>query len=164
MTYAKVCLIGAPGVGKTSLVKRFVDQIFDERYLTTVGVKVDKKTLRVEARDLTLMIWDLAGEDDSESIPLKYVRGAAAYILVADGCRPQTFEKAEQMRQRIDHEIGPLPFVGAVNKSDLAESWDQPAVRRYLPQWGALCTSAKTGAGVEKLFQEIARRALSALP
>ncbi|MBL8233335.1 MAG: GTP-binding protein [Bryobacterales bacterium] len=160
MIFAKVCLIGAPGVGKTSLVKRFVDRIFDERYLTTVGVKVDKKLVRVDQQEVTLMIWDLAGEDEFETIPMKYVRGASGFILVVDGCRAQTFEKGEEIRQRIEEEVGPLPFVGAVNKSDLAEHWDMDLVHRHTAQWHALRTSAKTGAGVDDLFQEIARRVM----
>jgi small GTP-binding protein len=163
MILAKVCLIGAPGVGKTSLVKRFVDRIFDERYLTTVGVKVDKKQVTVDEKDVTLMIWDLAGEDEFESVPMKYMRGAAAFILVADGCRGQTLAKAEELRQRIEEQFGSLPFVAAINKSDLAESWDHAAFEQFASRWHSLRTSAKSGAGVDELFQDVARRVVQAL-
>jgi hypothetical protein len=163
MILAKVCLIGAPGVGKTSLVKRFVDRIFDERYLTTVGVKVDKKQVRVGQREVTLMIWDLAGEDEFESVPLKYVRGASAFILVADGCRGRTLTKAEELRRRIEEQFGSIPFVAAINKSDLGESWDHAALERFASQWDWVRTSAKSGAGVDDLFLAVARRIVQAL-
>jgi len=158
MIFAKVCLIGAPGVGKTSLVKRFVDQIFSEQYLTTVGVKVDKKKVEIDQQEITLMIWDLAGEDEFEAVPMKYLRGAAGFILVADGCRGQTFAKAEELRQRIEDQFGPLPFVAAINKSDLSESWDLEALQQYASDWHFLRTSARNNSGVEELFLDIARR------
>src|SRR5262249_47496213 len=71
----KVSVLGAFGVGKTSLVRRYVESIFSDTYLTTVGVKVDKKVLEVAGRQVTLVLWDVAGEDDTTSIRMSYVRG-----------------------------------------------------------------------------------------
>ncbi len=62
MLKKKICMLGYFGVGKTSLVSRFVRSMFADRYQTTVGVKIDKKVLSVDGRDVTLMLWDLAGE------------------------------------------------------------------------------------------------------
>ena len=81
----KVCMLGAFSVGKTSLVKRFVQSIFSETYLTTVGVKIDKKNVELSDRIVTLILWDLAGEDDIASLRMSYLRGSAGYVLVADG-------------------------------------------------------------------------------
>jgi GTPase SAR1 family protein len=60
----KICMLGGFSVGKTSLVKRFVASVFSEAYLTTVGVKIDKKTVHLGERAVNLILWDLAGEDD----------------------------------------------------------------------------------------------------
>lgn len=94
----KVCMLGAFSVGKTSLVKRFVQSIFSETYLTTVGVKIDKKNVVLSDRIVTLILWDLAGEDDIASLRMSYLRGSAGYVLVADGTRPSTLEIALSLR------------------------------------------------------------------
>jgi GTPase SAR1 family protein len=97
----KVCMLGGFSVGKTSLVKRYVDSVFSETYLTTVGVKIDKKTVDLSDRIVNLILWDLAGEDDIASLRMSYLRGTAGYVLVADGTRPSTIgdEEVEGLRQ-----------------------------------------------------------------
>ena len=60
----KVCMLGDFAVGKTSTVQRFVEGIFDDRYLSTIGVKINRKQLTVDDYVATLLIWDLAGGDD----------------------------------------------------------------------------------------------------
>ena len=79
----KICMLGGFSVGKTSLVKRYVQSIFSESYLTTVGVKIDKKTVTLVDREVHLILWDLAGEDDMSSLRMSYLRGSAGYVLVA---------------------------------------------------------------------------------
>src|ERR1041385_1285654 len=88
----KICMLGGFGVGKTSLVKRYVESIFSETYLTTVGVKIDKKTVDLSDLIVNLILWDVAGEDDISSLRMSYLRGSAGYVLVADGTRPSTLE------------------------------------------------------------------------
>ena len=94
MIQKKICTIGAFAVGKTSLIRRYVDSIFSEKYLTTVGVKIDKKPVNVLGQDVTLILWDIHGEDDFQEINMNYLRGSSAYILVVDGTRYSTLEKA----------------------------------------------------------------------
>src|SRR5262252_7835425 len=101
MLKKKICMVGQFAVGKTSLVRRFVDSIFDERYHTTVGVKVDRKDVTIDARSVTLMLWDIAGEDDLAQLKVSHLRGASGYILVVDGCRAASFSKAVELQQRI---------------------------------------------------------------
>lgn len=159
MIQKKVALLGAPGVGKTSLVRRFVDSLFDDKYLTTVGVKVDKKPVRVGAEDVTLMIWDIAGAEEHFSVPTSYVQGAAAYLLVADGTRPETIDAAATIVQQIERDLGPLPFIVVINKKDLVDAWrgDTPAIDALTPRsLGVLHSSAKTGEGVDEAFQQLA--------
>src|SRR5438309_376084 len=104
-------MIGGFSVGKTSLIKRFVESVFSETYLTTVGVKIDKKTVDLDGRAVTLILWDVAGEDDVSTIRMTYLRGCAGYMLVADGTRPSTLGVAVALRERIETEVGRLPFV-----------------------------------------------------
>jgi small GTP-binding protein len=161
MLQKKVCVLGAFGVGKTTLIRRFVESIFSEAYLTTVGVKVDKKTLTVGTEPLTLILWDIAGQDEVNAVRMSYVRGAAGYLLVADGTRAETLTVAQSIQARVVTEIGLLPFLLLLNKADLRESWDlsrDPVDRLEEAGWVVLRTSAKTGEGVEEAFQGLARR------
>ncbi len=101
MIQKKVCMLGTSGVGKTSLVSQFVHSLFSEKYLTTVGVKIDKKNVNVEGQEVMLMIWDLAGDDDFQRLQMSYLRGTSAYLLVADGTRRITLEQALDIQTRV---------------------------------------------------------------
>ena len=155
----KICMLGSFGVGKTSLVRRFVESVFSETYLTTVGVKIDKKIVALGDRTMTLILWDVAGEDDISPLKMSYVRGAAGYVLVADGTRQPTLDVALSIRQRIEAEYGALPFVLLLNKNDLREQWQiAPQTLEELPAKGctARLSSARTGEGVERAFRDLA--------
>jgi small GTP-binding protein len=157
----KICMLGSFSVGKTSLVKRYVESIFSEAYLTTVGVKIDKKTIALDDRTVSLILWDLAGEDDMSSLRLSYMRGSAGYVLVADGTRPATIDIAKSLRQRVEADYGPLPFAMLINKHDLSEQWavsdgDLEALRQ--DGWWVRSSSARTGEGVEDAFSDLAAR------
>lgn len=92
----KVCLLGDFGVGKTSLVRRFVHGLFDDRYLSTVGVKVSRKMVMVpqlaDLVEMTMMLWDLAGSEEFDHMRASYLRGAVGAILVCDVARPATVD------------------------------------------------------------------------
>jgi small GTP-binding protein len=161
----KICMIGAFSVGKTSLVKRFVESVFSEKYLTTVGVKIDKKTVDLGGSFVNLILWDVAGEDDISSFKMTYMRGCAGYVLVADGTRPITLTVALSLRERVEKEYGSLPFVLLLNKSDLQEQWaiGSDAIND-LRQVGISVrqSSAQSGEGVEEAFRELALRITAA--
>jgi len=157
----KICVLGGFGVGKTSLVKRYVESIFSEAYLTTVGVKIDKKSVALADRTVNLILWDVAGEDDIASLRMSYLRRAAGYVLVADGTRRSTLDVALSIRQRVEADSGPLPFVLLFNKNDLKEEWaigedELDELRRN--GWWAQASSARTGEGVEDAFTDLASR------
>jgi small GTP-binding protein len=156
MLKKKICMVGAFGVGKTSLVRRFVDSIFDERYLTTIGVKIDRKDVSIDGKSFTLMLWDLAGEDDLAQLNVSHLRGASGYILVVDGCRASTLPKAAELQQRITQTLGPIPFVLVVNKADLRDQWEVQTVEVAQYGWPTFETSAKAGSGVEEMFLGLA--------
>ena len=159
MIKKKLCMLGASGVGKTSLVARFVRSIFSDTYLTTIGVKVDKKTVVVNGVDCDLMLWDLAGEDEFVTVQMSYLRNAHGYLLVADGTRRATLDAATLLHGRAVEAIGKVPFLLVLNKSDLADGWEiaDDRVQSLLDQgWTVLRASAKSGAGVEAAFETIA--------
>jgi small GTP-binding protein len=123
MIQKKICLLGSFAVGKTSLAARFVDRPFSGRYLTTIGVRIDRKHLRLAGQDLTLLLWDMAGEDRFQKVEASYLRGSAAYLLVVDGTRRSTLDQAVLLHERAQGLLGPIPFSLLLNKADLASDW-----------------------------------------
>ena len=165
MMQKKICMLGASGVGKTSLISRFVRSIFSERYLTTVGVKVDKKVVSLDGDDITLVLWDFYGQDEFQTVRTSYLRGASGYLLVADGTRQQTLEVVRSLQETAEGVVGRVPFVLALNKADLESDWqvdDHALVRIAEGGWPIIRTSAKTGAGVEDAFLRLTRDMVSA--
>jgi small GTP-binding protein len=164
MLQKKVCLLGGFGVGKTSLVRRYVQSIFSDAYLTTVGVKIEKRMVSVGAAEVALILWDIAGEDGVTGIRTSYLRGAAGYLLVVDVTRGETLEVAKSIQALVTSEIGSVPFLFLFNKTDLKEDWDLPEQSlEDLKDAGheVLRTSAKTGEGVEEAFQALTKRMVS---
>jgi small GTP-binding protein len=158
----KICTLGAFAVGKTSLVARYVHAVFSERYHTTLGVKIDRKTLALDGTPCTLLLWDIAGEDDFQRVRPTYLRGSAGLLYVVDGTRAETVEVARQLRKLADDTIGQVPAALALNKADLGDLWElDPGIATELTGdgWYVFQTSAKTGDGVEAAFAWLARAA-----
>ena len=165
MLKKKICLLGSYGVGKTSLVSRFVHSMFADKYHTTVGVKIDKKVLSIEDQELTLMLWDMAGEEDGAPVKLNQVKDASGYLLVIDGMRAKTLDVARSIHQRVETEIGVRPFLALINKADLRETWEIPDstwAELTAAGWTLLETSAKSGQHVEEAFLALSSRILQA--
>jgi small GTP-binding protein len=164
MLQKKVCMLGSFSVGKSSLVRRFVESMFDEQYHTTIGVKVDKKVVNANGEDLTLVLWDIYGEDVFQKLRMSYLRGMHGYFLVVDGTRRRTLDDALALDERVVAEIGKVPAVLALNKFDLADQWEiEPAQEAQLTAsgWTLEHTSAKTGDAVEKAFLQLAQSMLA---
>ncbi|MEO1341334.1 MAG: Rab family GTPase [Cyanobacteria bacterium J06635_13] len=163
----KICLLGDFNVGKTSLVRRFVEDKFSDRYLSTVGVKVSRKLVRVrtdkDIHQLNLLIWDLEGNTKFKSITPSYLKGASGSIVVADLSRSDTFKNLNQHLQ-LFFEINPQgKVIVALNKADLipaeklaklVENYQSQSLSKIL---GIYTTSAKTGDCVNEIFQELAQ-------
>ena len=159
MLQKKICMLGAFAVGKTSLVRRYVESIYSDAYHTTVGVKISRKAVQVGNNDVNLVLWDLYGEDDFQRMSWKYLQGASGYLLVADGTRPATLDKAVELEHTARAEVGASPFVFVVNKCDLAGDWqfDQRLEGQLVARnWGIVRSSAKTGEGVDEAFSRLA--------
>ncbi len=154
-------MIGTSAVGKTSLVKQFVQGIFSEQYLTTIGVKIDKKAINIGDSGLELLIWDLNGEDRFQKLSMNYLRGMAGYLLVVDGTRKATMNHVLDLQQRIVEKYGSLPFILLLNKADLVDQWDFSAedlARLDQAGWSVIKTSAKSGTGVEEAFTSLGKQ------
>ena len=86
----KILLVGDFGVGKSSLVERFVHNRFSHEYQSTIGVVISKKTLSIENTELKLMIWDVAGSREISEVPASYYLGCAGILFVFDLTRKET--------------------------------------------------------------------------
>lgn len=165
MLQKKICMVGAFATGKTSLVAKFVYSIFSETYQTTVGVKIDKKVVKIQDKELNFILWDLYGEDEFQKVRLSYLRGSSGYLMVVDGTRHNTLEKAFSLQTRVEETIGQIPFILVLNKSDLLDEWEIEAaeIEAIIQRgWTVIKTSAKTGLGVEEVFQTLAKKILEA--
>jgi len=164
MIQKKVCMLGAFAVGKSSLVRQYVDSIFSETYTTTIGVKIDKKSIRVNDKDTSLLLWDVYGEDSHQTVLPAYLRGMAGYILVTDPSRPNTFKSAISLHQLVQTTLGDKPFVFVLNKADIKDQWStEPSEltdqlqQLKLAAVDTIETSAKEDFGVDEMFMTIAK-------
>jgi len=160
----KVCLLGDFAVGKTSLVRRFVYGLFEDKYLSTIGVKVSRKVVAVPRGDatieLTIMLWDLADSKEFDSIRVSYLRGTAGAVAVCDLTRPSTIEGLYKYSRDL-RAINPgAHLILAANKTDLT---DQKMVTGAQIEAAALdikapfyLTSARTGENVDQVFRHLA--------
>ena len=177
----KMCLMGASGVGKTSLVKRFVEGKFDESYRTTIGVHINKKSVMCDEELVELAIWDLEGKDNPqlESRDASYLNGAQGYMLVADVTRPDTLDIAKGLlsaiaRHRKEERVkkeGILaemleeedsPVVLLLNKQDLLFASGIPSspVPSFCKENRIFKTSAKLDEEVNEAFNCLVRQML----
>ena len=154
-------MLGSFGVGKTSLVSQYVHSIFSEEYLSTVGVKIDRKTLRVDNEtELGLVIWDIAGDDRFERLHNSYLLGLSGFFLVIDGCRPETLKVARSILVTMSKMLTGVPFVCLINKQDLEADWrvtDDDIAGLQAQGWTVMKTSAKYGDTVEAAFDALGK-------
>jgi len=161
MISKKVIITGSFGVGKTSLFNRFLYSKFDEKYLTTIGVKVDKKVINIEGQDLNLLIWDIAGEISQDKVPHSYFLGTSGVIYVFDLTRPIT---AKNLVSDLEYlrKIAPGVSIKVIgNKRDLVS---EEGIKDYIEATGVsfdFLTSAKTGENIEELFFSLGKDLIS---
>src|ERR1700722_1470037 len=189
MMSKKVCIFGAHEVGKRSLTSRFRDNTEEERYRAAIGVQISKKAVAVGNQSVTMAIWDVADLDNFDRGLMNYSPGMSGYLLVADGTRPSTLERAREIYQQIcSFEEPPssteqtqdgepdtkksyvqfphreLPFILLLNKSDLVEQWrfEKSNLEMLANKgWPVSVVSAKENEGVEEAFLSLGRRILN---
>lgn len=166
MMQRKVCLVGDFAVGKTSLFNQFVYTRFSDQYLSTVGVRVQRKVVTIEQTDLALILWDTEGGREQATIAASALRGAAGMVVVCDLSRVMTILHTEQYITQLRATNPALPIVLAGNKLDLVgENHAHVAVARRISQAHAVplfLTSAHHGQQVEQLFAGLAQELLHA--
>ncbi|GAA6170980.1 Rab family GTPase [Colwellia sp. KU-HH00111] len=159
MIQKKICLLGASSVGKTSLIKQFVEGIFNEKYLTTIGVKIDKKKVSVENEQVQLLIWDIEGNDRYNAFQERYLRGAAGYIIVVDQTRAASLSEGLDIHA-LARQVTQCPAVLAINKNDLDQAWnlnDSEIIDDKNQFDLHFSTSAKTGERVDEMFEALTK-------
>ena len=189
MLVKKVCMFGAHGVGKRTLTSRFQDDMDSERYTAAIGVRICRKVVVAGNQSVTMAIWDVADLDNFDAILMNYSRGMSGYLLVADGTRPSTLERAREIYEQIcsfeqpppsseeisgaePHANKPyvqfpyreVPFILLMNKSDLVEIWriEKSNLEMLANKgWPVLVVSAKENEGVEEAFLSLGRRMLN---
>lgn len=163
MINKKICMLGAFCVGKTALVRQYVSSIFSDNYLSTVGVKISKKVI-VEDKDneeggVSLVLWDMEGQDNYSTVNLSYLRGAHGLLFVVDGTRGESLSVALKLRNEAMKILGHgVPGFFLINKADLEPEWEiTDKVLNSLESKGVkiIKTSAKTGLNVERTFSEL---------
>ncbi|MFQ5986222.1 MAG: Rab family GTPase [Thermoplasmata archaeon] len=170
----KICLIGGPAVGKSSLIRRFVDDEFNDDYTVTLGTRITKKELRLPVTDgeepegVTLVIWDIMGQEGiRELLKEAFFQGAQGILMVCDVTRPETLPRLEGWRESVQEVAGPLPSYLLATKVDLTERVSlseqelDAACRGWDCSW-QFC-SAKTGQGVEEAFEKLTRLVLDGM-
>jgi small GTP-binding protein len=165
MIQKKICMVGVFGTGKTSLVQRYVHSLFSAKYHSTVGVKIDRKQVKLGDTDVNLLLWDVEGRTAEQEIPASYIRGAHAVLYVADGTRRETFEQLFDLRELARSAAGDVPAIAALNKADLKDQWLVSAAdtaKLIAGGFHTLTTSAKTGEGVEEAFRWLATATVNA--
>lgn len=162
----KICLVGDFAVGKTSLVRQYVDREFSDKYLSTVGVKISRKMVEFHgSKDTTsvpleLVVWDVEGSNAFNFVTSSYLKGAHGTIVVADSTRPETIMNT---RLHIDSFFAVSPqgcAVIALNKCDLVDAERARSLLQGIASDRVLAirqTSAKTGEGVDALFTIMAK-------
>ncbi|EME27429.1 Ras-related protein RABG3c [Galdieria sulphuraria] len=166
----KVVVLGDSGVGKTSLLERFVNRRFSQQYKATIGADFLTKDMFVDDRNVNLQIWDTAGQERYQSLGSAFYRGADACVLVYDITDVKSFESLETWRDEFLVSASPsdpqhFPFIVLGNKSDLEGQRSVPS--RRAQQWCVskgdipyFETSAKENISVDKAFDVVVTNAL----
>lgn len=166
----KICLLGNGAVGKTSLIRRYVYDVFDDKYLSTIGAKVTKKVLSLRYQEprpdvtLTLMVWDIAGQEDFKNVHPTYYQGTDAALIVCDVTRKETFDDLIRWAEALFKVSDKVPIVFLGNKCDMAIQMavSEKDLERVAKQFNTiyLLTSAKTGKNVEEAFSAVSKALL----
>lgn len=151
----KIILIGNVGVGKTSLIRQFVYQKFSENYLTTIGVKIERKEVVIDKNTVSMIIWDIAGEVRQDKVPQNYFLGSHGAIYVVDLTRPKTFENIESDFRYLKSLMPNLVVKLVGNKKDMLSKTELNEMLQKFSIKPNFLTSAKTGENVESIFHAL---------
>ncbi len=157
----KIILTGSFCVGKTSLISRYVYQRFPIGYQTTLGVRIDKKVSSYNDTQVSMIIWDIGGEQTQARIPESYYLGSSGVIYVFDVSRPSSFFNMMEDLKFIEAKLPKVPIITVGNKTDLLDERTFEEVKSILPINADFFTSAKEGTNVENVFLRLAEAMLN---
>jgi len=164
MISKKITLIGDFSTGKTSLISRFVDNQFSDKYLSTIGVKISKKTIKTDSAIIQGLIWDIEGGTESKPINTTYLRGMHGCIVVADITREDTQKNISLYIKTAQQIVKDVPIVIALNKSDKLDVLSSHDVLEKIQNsykgYNVFLTSAKNDLNVEEAFITLANKIL----
>ncbi len=154
----KIVLVGHFNVGKSSMIRRFVQNVFSDDYLVTIGVHILKKTIAIDNQDITLVIWDIEGKEDIQKVRSSYLLGTSGFIYVIDPTRIHTYQNLKEELKFIDSNYSKIPVFTVANKSDLIniDEFKEKIIEKALTI-DYFC-SAKTGENVELVFEKLASK------
>lgn len=152
----KIVILGNFGVGKTSLIRKFVTNEFSSDYKVTIGVHVLKKDVIINKKVISLLLWDLEGFNNLKKISKAYLSGSSGYIYIYDVMRPSSYENLEQDIDFLKTNFNTNNIKVVANKSDLLTEKEYQHIKSssYKPDF---FSSAKTGENVEAIFKSIAK-------
>lgn len=154
----KIVILGHFGVGKTSLIRQFVDSQFSEDYLVTVGVHVKKKSVKIDDNDITLVIWDIEGNTSIDKARKSYLLGSHGFIYVFDITRPETYANLKDQLEYLEKEYASVPVVVLGNKSDQFGTSISKEYFNTKDFKECLFTSALTGENVDNAFIKLTKK------
>lgn len=153
----KIVILGHFGVGKTSLIRRFVEDTFSDNYTVTIGVHITKKVVEIDVNNsVSLILWDLEGTDDIKTIRDSYLLGSHGAVFVFDVSRPSTFQDLHSDLEIVAEKMPKVPLLVVGNKSDLVEENELTSLLDENKISFDFLSSAKTGATVNELFEKMA--------
>ncbi|MFD0963364.1 Rab family GTPase [Pseudofulvibacter geojedonensis] len=151
----KIVLLGHFGVGKTSIIRKFVTNEFSTDYKVTIGVHILKKEVELPNQNVSLIIWDLEGTDNIDLINKSYLLGAHGFIYVYDVTRPVTFSNLKENVEKLKQQFTKTTIKTVGNKIDLLENNIKSLGNDELIALTDVFSSAKTGDNIEELFKEL---------
>ena len=161
----KVCLLGAPGVGKTSLVRRFVEDRFDQDHVSSIAVAISKRTIELGDVSLEMMLWDPGGNEAWGQYNRSFISGASGLVFVVDATRPSTLDHLLEAQTKGRGFIGSRPSILVVNKIDLTREFalakEQLDAASKL-DWHLVQASAASGDHVDHAFRQLGQMMLQA--
>ena len=157
----KMILFGDKMVGKSSLVDRYVNDKFEQDYISTLGYNVLEKRIQYKDSTISLIIYDIGGQEEYDAVRKIYAKGSSCAFLVYDITNKTSFENITKWRNDLKDYAGEIPFIIIGNKNDLESERvvSRGAGEKSSSELGALSwfeTSAKTGIGVENAFMDLA--------
>lgn len=160
----KIIAVGDGTAGKTSIIRRYVHEEFDSKYIKTIGVAHALKRLCLNDTEITMTIWDTGGQELFDCIRPQYYRGAHGVLVIYDVTSQESFDHLDKWFTDLDEQCGKLPIILVANKIDLVEKSVIPREEgeRYALKKGLMFfeTSAKTGEHVVDVMEELGKKLL----